>query len=131
MPGDHVLEITYIQNKPSVYRSAGFYDRVTRSPKEVSICPGLLHARSRAHPQRDTRYAPRLLPGSSGYENAAVLTVEFRDLLPPLQDAFRAPWREPVALLFTRLLHLSRSGGRRSGGRGFPISPPVSGDGLR
>ncbi len=100
--GEKCLEIKYIQNKPYVYRSTSVYDRTTKSPKKVSTYPGRL-----------TKEAGLIPKGSRGsrplhsfrtvreYGNAALMTEEFTDLLPVLQDAFPDYWQELVVLTFT------------------------------
>ena len=102
--GEKCLEIKYIQNKPYVYRSTSVYDKTTKSPKKVSTYLGRLTQEAGLIP-RGTRGARCPLPPRTirEYGNAALLTTAFRDLLPPLQDAFPACWQELVALTFTRI----------------------------
>ncbi len=102
--GEKCLEIKYIQNKPYVYRSTSVYDRTTKSPKKVSTYLGRLTQEAGLIP-KGARGARRPLPPSTirEYGNAALMTEEFTDLLPVLQDAFPACWQEIAALTFTRV----------------------------
>jgi len=92
------------RTKPYVYRSTSVYDKTTKSPKKVSTYLGRL-----------TKEAGLIPKGSRGsrplhsfrtvreYGNAALMTEEFTDLLPVLQDAFPDYWQELVVLTFTRV----------------------------
>ena len=102
--GEKCLEIKCIQNKPYVYRSTSVYDKTTKSPKKVSTYLGRL--------TKETGLIPKGSRGSRPlhsfrtvreYGNAALMTEEFTDLLPVLQDAFPDYWQELVVLTFTRV----------------------------
>ena len=121
--GEKCLEIKYIQNKPYVYRSTSVYDKTTKSPKKVSTYLGRL-----------TKEAGLIPKGSRGsrplhsfrtvreYGNAALMTEEFTDLLPVLQDAFPDYWQELVVLTFTGSPVTHRSRGLRMPGRNSTTS---------
>jgi len=102
--GEKCLEIKYIQNKPYVYRSTSVYDRTTKSPKKVSTYLGRLTKEAGLIPKgsRGSRPLPSFRTVRE-YGNAALMTEEFTDLLPVLQDAFPDYWQELVVLTFTRV----------------------------
>ncbi|MCC7565256.1 MAG: transposase [Methanomicrobiaceae archaeon] len=102
--GAKCLEIKYVQDKPYVYRSTSVYDKATKSPKKVSTYLGRLTQEHgliiKGTRERQVPVQPRSI---REYGNPALLTDEFRDLLPVLQEAFPACWQEIVALTFTRV----------------------------
>ncbi|MGB4279096.1 MAG: hypothetical protein WBJ40_01480, partial [Methanoculleus sp.] len=92
------LEIKYIQNKPYVYRSTSVYDKTTKSPKKVSTYLGRLTKEAGLIPKGSRGRRPLPPRTIREYGNAALMTEEFADLLPVLQDAFPACWQELVVL---------------------------------
>ena len=96
--GEKCLEIKYIQNKPYVYRSTSVYDKTTKSPKKVSTYLGRLTKEAGLIPKGSRGSRPLPPRTIREYGNAALMTEEFADLLPVLQDAFPACWQELVVL---------------------------------